>query len=214
MKLYNADLSNFATKCRIAIYEKDAPVEIVPVPGGGLKSPEYIDIYPLGMVPALDTGSRVIGESQAINELIEECWPNPALLPTDASERAFVRFLCGLHDGQLEAPFRAMYGHVDPSKRDAAVVEANLPRVNAKLDAFEAAIADATYLAGDAFTLADCALAPTAVFLEKFLPLLGSPAFTESRPRLAAWWETVQQRPSVEKALGEHRAAIKAVFGL
>ena len=32
MKLYNMNLSNFATKCRIAIYDKGAQVEIVPVP--------------------------------------------------------------------------------------------------------------------------------------------------------------------------------------
>ena len=37
MRLYNMNLSNFASKCRLAIYEKNAPVEIVPIPGGDLK---------------------------------------------------------------------------------------------------------------------------------------------------------------------------------
>jgi len=44
MKLYNANLSNFASKCRLAIYEKNAKVDIVPIPGGDLKSPEYLKI--------------------------------------------------------------------------------------------------------------------------------------------------------------------------
>ena len=34
MKLYNMNLSNFSTKCRIAVYEKGCPVEIAPIPGG------------------------------------------------------------------------------------------------------------------------------------------------------------------------------------
>ena len=44
MKLYNANLSNFASKCRLAIYEKNAPVELVPIPGDDLKSPAYLKI--------------------------------------------------------------------------------------------------------------------------------------------------------------------------
>ena len=32
MKLYNMNLSNFATKCRIAIYDKNVDFEIAPIP--------------------------------------------------------------------------------------------------------------------------------------------------------------------------------------
>ena len=38
MTLYSMNPSNCASKCRLAIYEKDAAVEIVPIPGGDLKS--------------------------------------------------------------------------------------------------------------------------------------------------------------------------------
>lgn len=214
MKLYNANLSNFATKCRIVIYEKDAPVEIAPLPGGGLKSPEYLALYPLGMVPSLELEGRVVGESQVINETLEEIFPEPALLPKDAAARARVRWLCAIHDGHLEGPFRATYGHVAPDGRDAALVEKQLGIVNQKLDLIENAIDDGPYLTGNAFTLADCALAPTGVFLEKFVPPLGGKPWTETRPKLAAWWATVQERPSVARALGEQRAAVKERFGM
>ena len=56
MKLYNLNLSNFATKCRIAIYEKGADVEIVAPPGGNMKSPEYFENQPAGQNP--DAGRR------------------------------------------------------------------------------------------------------------------------------------------------------------
>jgi len=90
MKLYNMDLSNFASKCRLAIYEKNASVEIVPIPGNDLKSAEYLKIYPLGKTPALQTGNLIIGESEVINEYLEEKFPQPALLPKDP-EAAHVR---------------------------------------------------------------------------------------------------------------------------
>lgn len=214
MKLYNANLSNFATKCRIAIYEKDAPVEIAAIPGGGFKSPEYLALYPLGMVPSLDVDGVVFGESQVINEYLEERFPEPALLPPEPLERARVRFLCAIHDTHLEAPFRATYGHLAPEKRDPAHVEEKLGIALRQLDLIESKIDGGPYLTGEAFTLADCALAPTAVFLEKFLPLLGAATWTENRPKLDAWWAHVQQRPSVARGLGEHRAAIKDQFGL
>ena len=32
MKLYSAGLSNFASQCRVAIYEEGAKVDILPIP--------------------------------------------------------------------------------------------------------------------------------------------------------------------------------------
>ena len=47
MKLYNLALSNFASKSRIAIYEKGLKVELVDPPGGA-GSADYKKINPLG----------------------------------------------------------------------------------------------------------------------------------------------------------------------
>jgi len=69
MKLYNGNMSNFATKCRIAVYEKGCPVEIAPIPGGGLKSSEYLKIYPMGKTPALEADGMIIGESEVIQRV-------------------------------------------------------------------------------------------------------------------------------------------------
>ena len=69
------------------------------------------------------------------------------------------------------------------------------------------------YLTGK-FSLADCALAPTALFLDEFLPLFEAEAWTSGRPHLAGWWEKVQSEPAVSKALGEQRHALKSTFGI
>jgi len=63
MKLYNMNLSNFASKSRIAIYDKGLNIEIAAIPGNNLKSPEYLKINPLGKTPALDADGTIVAES-------------------------------------------------------------------------------------------------------------------------------------------------------
>ena len=62
-------------------------------------------------------------------------------------------------------------------------------------------------------TVADCALAPTMLFVAMVLPMLDAPSPLEGRPRLAAWWAVVQERPSVQAVHDEQRAAALAEIG-
>ena len=208
MKLYNLNLSNYASKCRIAIYEKGCPVEIAPIPGGDLKSPEYLKIYPMGKTPALDADGMIIGESEIINEYLEEKFPTPALLPKSPEARARVRGFTRFHDLFLEPPGRAMFGQLDPKTRDARLVAEKLAELNTRLDQLEKMLSDGAFAAGPDFTLADCALAPTMFYLANLLPMLGAKPALEGRPKLARWWANVQERPSVKKVLGEMSAAL------
>jgi glutathione S-transferase len=91
MTLYSMNPSNCASKCRLAIYEKDAAVEIVPIPGGDLKSAEYLKIYPLGETPSLEVDGEIIGESDVMHEHLEETFPEKPLLPKSAEARARAR---------------------------------------------------------------------------------------------------------------------------
>src|SRR5713101_5467361 len=194
MKLYNANLSNFASKCRLAIYEKNAKVDIVPIPGGDLKSPEYLKIYPMGRTPALEHDGEIIGESEVINEFLEESFPNPPLLPKETKPRARVRGISRFHDLYLEPPLRALFPQASAKERDQKLIAEKL--------------STGPFAIGSAFTLADCALVPTFFFANLMLPMLGSKPFSEGRPKLAAWWSQVQKRPTVEKVLAEQQQAL------
>src|SRR5487761_17481 len=164
MKLYNMNLSNFATKCRIAIYDKGAPVEIVPVPNNDSKSPEYLKINPLGKVPAMDADGLMIAESEVINEYLEDKFPNPPLLPKTPEGRARVRTFTRFHDLYLEPPLRALFGQLNPKSRDEKIVNERLTEFNQRLDQLEAMLSPSGFAAGPEFTLADCAIAPTMFF--------------------------------------------------
>lgn len=214
MKLYNLNLSNFATKCRIAIYEKGADVAIADIPGGNMKSPEYLKINPLGKVPTLDADGIIIPESEVINEYLEDKFPTPALLPKSPEDRARVRIFTRSHDLYLDPPMRALFGHMNPKTRDEKVVNEKLSEIQTRLDQLEAMLAaPGNFAAGSAFTLADCALVPITFFYVNMLPAFGAKPPFDGRPKYSAWWNKVQSRPSVSKALAEMGAALKAMMG-
>jgi len=208
MKLYNMNLSNFAAKCRLAIYEKGAPVDIVPIPGGDLKSAEYLRIYPLGKTPALEVNGEIIGESEVINEFLEDAFPDKPLLPKDPAGRARARAISRVHDLYLEPPLRALFPQVSARDKDQKLIAEKLAEVQTYLDRLETMLGGGPYALGAAFTLADCALVPTCFFMNILLPMLGAPAFTEGRPKLAAWWAKAQERPTVQRVLAEQQEAL------
>lgn len=208
MKLYSANLSNFASKCRLAIYEKGAPVEIAAIPGGDLKSPEYLKIYPMGKTPSLEVNGQIIGESEIINEYLEEKFPEKPLLPKDAEGRARSRGISRFHDLYLEPPLRALFPQVSAKDKDQKLIGEKLAEVKTRLDQLEGMLSSGPYALGNAFTLADCALVPTVFFMNLLLPMLGGPAFTDGHPKLAALWAKVQERPAVQKVLAEQQQAL------
>jgi glutathione S-transferase len=207
MKLYNMYLSNFASKCRIAIYEKGARVEIAPIPAGDLKSPEYLRIYPLGKTPSLDADGVVIGESEVINEYLEERFPTPSLLPKDLEGRARSRWISRFLDLYLEPPLRSLFPQVAAAEKDTQLIGEKLTEIATRLDQLEAAIG-APHAVGGAFTLADCSLIPTFFFLNVVPAMLGGKPPHDGHPKIAAWWKNAQERDSVKKVLGEMQQAL------
>jgi glutathione S-transferase len=153
----------------------------------------------------------VIGESETINEYLEDKFPTPALLPKSPEGRARVRSFTRFHDLYLEPPLRALFPQMNPKTRDEKVVNDKLTELNTRLDQLEKVLADSGFATGGDFTLADCSLAPTMFFAVNMLGMFGAKPPLEGRPKLAAWWAHVQTRPSVKKALGEMAEALAAM---
>ena len=212
MKLYNMNLSNFASKSRIAIYDKGLNIEIAAIPGGDLKSAEYRAIYPLGKTPSLEVDGTIIGESEVINEYLEDKFPSPPLLPKSPEGRARVRTITRFHDLYLEPPLRTLFGQMNPKTRDEKIVGEKVEDIKNRLGQLEKMVSPEGFAAGGEFTLADCALAPTMFFMNQLGGFFGiKPA--ENHPRTEGWWKRVQERPSVKKTLGEMAEALKQMQG-
>ncbi|RYG15645.1 MAG: maleylacetoacetate isomerase, partial [Caulobacteraceae bacterium] len=56
----------------------------------------YKALNPQGLVPALEVAGRVVTQSLAILEWLEEAYPEPALLPEDPIDRARARAMSAL----------------------------------------------------------------------------------------------------------------------
>ena len=85
-RLYHVPLSPFCRKVRLTLAEKKIEVELVEERYWEA-SPDFLRRNPAGKVPILKMGNRVMSESQAICEYIEEVAPEPALMPRSAEGR-------------------------------------------------------------------------------------------------------------------------------
>jgi maleylacetoacetate isomerase/maleylpyruvate isomerase len=93
MKLYTFFRSSAAIRMRIALNCKGLAYEsqIVSLPKDEHKLAAYIAVNPQGLVPALEDGGKTYVQSLAMMEYLEETYPQPALLPATAEDRAYVR---------------------------------------------------------------------------------------------------------------------------
>lgn len=200
MELYDNPFSPYAFKVRATLYEKQVPFE-PHVLRHHHQREELLRINPRGEVPALRDGDALVYDSSVMCEYIEEKWPEPPLLPADPGERARCRLLERLADGPLDAcvivpglmkVFRPQLAEKHPQV--LARAEEQLRGLYARL---ERELGEREYLC-DAFSRADIAAAPH---------MLGAAyigyAVGDEHPRLRAWVERVQARPSIERATAE-----------
>ena len=100
LALYSYWRSSAAYRVRIGLNLKRLAYEIVPVhlvrDGGQQHGAAYREVNPQQLVPVLRHGQRMLRQSLAILEYLDEVWPEPPLLPATARGRQRVRALAQL----------------------------------------------------------------------------------------------------------------------
>jgi len=178
MQLYGYWRSSSSYRVRIALnlkgieYRQQA-VHLVR-DGGEQKQPDYRAVNPLGLVPALVHGERVIVQSVAICEYLEEAFPAPALLPPELANRARVRAIVQTIASEIQ-PLNnlAVMAYLGGDLRqDKAAINTWYSHWIARgFAAIEKWLADpqsGDCCNGDAPTLADCFLVPQVYNAERF----------------------------------------------
>ena len=121
---YAHPLSTYCAKVRIILKLKTIDfVEQLPL-GGSYHSNAYHKLIAAGSVPAIQDGSFVLHDSDAIAEYLEDCYPLPAMRASDPQQRAYHRSVARYHDTRLEPALRALFGLIgdtDTNRADAAV---------------------------------------------------------------------------------------------
>lgn len=206
--LYGVDISNFVAKVAIALEHKGLAYTRATPPGGSYRSAEYKKLVPTGKIPAIVDNGFVLSESDTIIEYLDDMYPYPALLPAGAKDRARARYLSRLHDLYVDPAMRAVFPQIDPKTRSAAL-PGLLKTLNERLDLFESTVDPKPFAAGKAFSLADCAWAPTLFLADHMLDLLGEKEH-EYGAKVQRYGQALAGVPAVRKIMGAYVKSVEA----
>ncbi len=146
--LYDADRCPYCARVRIVLAEKGLEYEVVPVDLDDRPAWIY-EKNPLGRVPVIEEDGFVLAESAVINEYLEERYPDPALWPGDAAERAHARLIVHRFD-ELSRPYYALRRGEDGAD----------DRLAAELGRLDGVLVAQAWLTGRDYGLADIAYVP------------------------------------------------------
>jgi glutathione S-transferase len=161
IRLYHFPLSPFCRKVRLTLAEKKLEVELIEERYWE-PSPDFLRRNPAGKVPVLRIDNRVMSESQAICEYLDETQPGPALMPRDPDARYEVRRLCSWFDDKFhdEVTSKLLYERVHKKVMkqgypDSKNVKSGAGRIKYHLDYLGWLLDQRRWLAGNEMTLAD-----------------------------------------------------------
>ena len=146
--------SNYYNKVKLALLEKGVPFQEQLAWVGQTD----LTASPLGKVPYLLTPEGPLCESAVIADYIEVAYPAPALVPAQAFAAAKVRELITFMELHLELVARNLYpqaffgGTVSEAAREKVGIQ-----LEKNIAAFAKLASFAPYVAGDSFSMADCA---------------------------------------------------------
>jgi glutathione S-transferase len=202
MKLYGHPLSSCTRKALIVAAEKAAEITLIPIDvlGGEHKQPPYLARHPYGVIPALDDGGFVVVESRAIIRYLDAVLPGASLTPTDPRARARMDQWMSVDPSYIAPKLVTLVGQrvirphlgLATEVEVAATAERELAQALAPIDR---ALADAPYLAGAAFSLADVSLMPYIAGAH----FVGAQAALADLRHVQRWWAEVSARPSWQR---------------
>ena len=203
-RLFHFPLSPFCRKVRLTLAEKRIEVELIEERYWE-QGPEFLVRNPAGKVPVLRLGERVLSESQAICEYLDETVPEPLLIPRDPLKRYEVRRLCAWFDDKFhhEVTVNLLYERL--MKRvtrqgypDGKAIREGANRIKYHLDYMAWLLESRRWLAGDVMTLADFAAAAHLSCLD-----YASDVDWDRQPGVKVWYSTIKSRPSFRSLLAD-----------
>lgn len=194
MQLYYHPRSPFSHKVMIALAEKGAAYDrVITKP----TDEAFAQLTPIRKVPllVLDDGWKVPESTIIVEYLDTHVATGTRLIPEDKDLARQTRFHDRITDLYVTEPLMALvFQRPDP--------EAAHAWIDAMMLGFDRHLADRTWVMGDGFTLADCALIPALRYAREYHPFA-------SYKHVTAYFGRAVERPSV-RALFDEIAAVAA----
>jgi len=217
LKIYGVPISVHTRKVIVAAIAKGLPYEVVPVVPVLPESPppNWRELSPTGLIPALTDGDFTVSDSAAICAYLERMHPAKPLYP--AAPRAYAQTLAleqyagKLFRDVVHPLFHEVF--VQPKVRNIptdhstidSVLNYAIPETFGYLDG----VAGDAFLAGDAMSVADIAVASNLVTYQ----YIGFDLYRRRYPRLAVLFDRVMKHPAFREAL-DQEAGVADSMGL
>lgn len=201
MILYYHPLSSYCWKVLIAFYENGVP--FVPrLLEDAAVAQEWSALWPIGRFPVLHDPARdvTVGEASIIVEYLARHEPGTFRpIPADPDSALEVRLLDRMFDNYVMTPMQTMVGdRLRPEEaRDPYGVAAARDLLAKAYALLDTRLAGRRWAAGEAFSLADCAAAPSLFYADRIVPMRAD------FPTLGAYLDRLETRPSVARVLEE-----------
>lgn len=202
LEFYGHPFSSYCQKVLIALYENALPFDYRMIspdhPEFALK---WSALWPMKRMPVLVDDGRTLAETTIIIEHLHlHHRGDVALLPDDPADALEVRFMDRVFDQHVMTPMQQPVaealrpdGRVDDAReRSAAALETAYAWLEARLQG-------RTWAAGDIFSLADCAAAPSLFYADWVHPI------GDTYPTVRAYRSRLLARPSFARAVEEAR---------
>lgn len=208
LTLHYHPLSSYCHKVLIALDELGVAVDkrLLNL-GDPAERAAFLALWPTGKMPLLVDSDQAIPETSIIIEHVQlhHAQPGHHLIPPDQRAALDVRLWDRLMDLYVMTPMQALTADLlrpEPDRDALGVAQARAALASAYA-MIDRQLEGRPWLAGGAFTLADCAAAPALFYAVTYVPIAAE------HGRLAAYVERLMDRPSVARTIDQTRPFFK-----
>jgi glutathione S-transferase len=218
LKIYGVPFSVHTRKVVVAARMKSIPFDfarVVPVIPDTVP-PNWREISPAGVIPAIDDDGFVLADSTAIIHYLEKKYPGASLLPADVRAHGSALFVnAWAGDVLFRQVVHPLFQHqvVGPHLRKTGGDATAIARaLEASSDAFAylESRKPGRFLVGEGFSIADLAVFTNLVMFR----YLGHAIDARKYPRLQAWFESTRTSSPIAAVLDAERSGVAGVPGL
>ncbi|HTL46952.1 MAG TPA: glutathione S-transferase family protein [Verrucomicrobiae bacterium] len=203
LKLYAHPFASYCQKVLTALYENKIPFEFrMLAPGEDKNNAEHAALWPLKGMPVLVDGGRAVVESSIIIEHLDLYHPGPMrMVPQDPRAALNVRMMDRFFDNYIMTPMQEIvFDALRPKEsRDPFGVRKAREDLDTAYRWLEDTMPGREWAAGDHFSLADCAAAPSLFYADWVHPV------GEAFPSVRAYRRRLLARPSFARSVDEAR---------
>lgn len=203
LELYFHPLSSYCQKAIVALYENETPFEgrLIDL-SDPVQRAALAKLWPLAKFPVLRDHARdqTVPEATIIIEYLAQHYPGRTqLVPSDPDLARETR----LRDRFFDLYVNDSVGKIVVDKfrpegqHDTIGVDQAKARLLEAYAMLEELMATRTWAAGESFTMADCAGAPSLFYANRLVPI------GDSRPHVASYLGRLMERPSFARAVRE-----------